>query len=354
MQINFTEIKKQINPEQIVQVLYHLGAESYEDRGKFIIFPTICHNHRDHSKSMKLYYYKETRLFRCYTECNESFDIFDLWQRVEKLAGEEKSLFEIADKIVNLLNIDIDTIDDVFKYQRPLTNRLVNELEFDYPIINSDFLNFFSDYKHPLWLQEGISEASFNDYLIKYYSYRNKIIIPHFDPDNRLIGIRSRNLEPEDLAMGKYMPVKVENKTYSHPLSFNLYGLNVSKKDIQRSKLAFVFEGEKSCLKFNSLFDFNYSVATCGSSINKFQVMLLKKYCAVQEIVICFDRQYETKAEKEKYYDKLHSLTSKYSSYCNMSFIFDDSKILKHKNAPIDQGKEIFIKLFENRTKIRS
>ncbi len=88
--------------------------------------------------------------------------------------------------------------------------------------------------------------------------------------------------------------------------------------------------------------------------MNKFQVMLLKKYTDLQEIVICFDRQFESEKEEEQYFLKLKALAEKYNVYCKMSFVFDDNRLLKHKDSPIDQGKEIFEKLILERRFVRT
>ena len=355
MAINFGEIRKQISPRQIVDLMIHLGADKYEDKGKHIVFPTICHNPHHHEKSMKLYYYPETCLFRCYTECDKSFDIFDLWQRVESLNGDrERSLFEITDEISRRLDLSIDNFENFLKYHRPLSSRTSGVAFFEYESLNKDTLNFFEKRRIKMWESENINYNAIEKYNIRFYPYRNKIIIPHYNFDDNLIGIRTRNIEEEDIKYGKYVPLFLNNKLYSHPLSFNLYGLNISRKNISKEGIAYVFEGEKSCLQFESLYPYNNcSVATCGSSFNKFQLMLLKKHCDVREVVICFDRQFETKEEENKYYDKLYDLCLKYSSYCKMSFIFDSKKLLKYKNSPIDQGKEIFEKLLEERQMVR-
>lgn len=353
--INFYEIKKELTPEQIIEIVCFLGADNYQERGNQIIFPTICHNPTDQEKSMKLYYYKESSLFRCYTECNESFDIFDLWQKVSELNDEKISIFEIVDKISRKFNLDVDEFEKALKYSQPLSAKIIGSPVFEFTSIRKEILNFFSDREVKMWIMEGISKEALKKYSIRFYEFRNKIIIPHFDVFENLIGIRVRNIEPEDVSQGKYMPAVLENKMYSHPLSFNLYGLSVSKENIKRSKVAYVFEGEKSCLKAESIYtDENMSVATCGSNLNKFQVMLLKKHCGVDEIVLCFDRQFETDEEYEKYFNKLYSICEKYNSYCKMSFVFDDKKLLKYKNSPIDQGREIFEKLLEERRYVRS
>ncbi len=355
MAINFQEIKKELTEDQIIEIVCHLGAETYERKGSALVFPTICHNPRHSEKSMKLYYYSDTSLFRCYTECNESFDIFDLWQRVSKLNGEEQSLFEIVDAITRKFNLDVDSFESLLKYKQPLEVKVNGLPFFEYKKIDKGILKYFSKRKISLWENEGIATEAMNLYDISFYEYRNKIIIPHFSVNGDLIGIRVRNLEEEDLLQGKYMPAIVENKMYSHPLSFNLYGLSISKDSISKSKVAYVFEGEKSCLKMQSLFpENNVSVASCGSNLNKFQIMLLKKYCNVNEIVVCFDRQFETDEEEEKYFNKLYEICEKYSRYCTMSFIFDDARLLEYKASPIDGTKETFEKLISERRFVRS
>ena len=72
------------------------------------------------------------------------------------------------------------------------------------------------------------------------------IVIPHYDVNGRLIGIRERCLITEEAAIkGKYRPAYLNKQLYNHPLSFNLYNLNNSKDNIKRMKKAFVFEGKR-------------------------------------------------------------------------------------------------------------
>ena len=54
----------------------------------------------------------------------------------------------------------------------------------------------------------------------------------------------------------------------------NLYNFNNSKDNIRLSKKAIVFEGEKSCLLYQSYFGLenDISVACCGSSLSSFEV----------------------------------------------------------------------------------
>ena len=133
-------------------------------------------------------------------------------------------------------------------------------------------------------------------------------------------------------------------------LSLNLYGLNVTKENINRNKVCYIFEGEKSVLKLESFNMPNCAVATCGNSLNKFQIDLLMRNCAPSEIILCFDKE---KDKKDEYFNKLYNLCSKYKNYANFSFIYDDKNLLELKDSPCDKGENIFRQLLERRIKVK-
>ena len=89
----------------------------------------------------------------------------------------------------------------------------------------------------------------------------------------------------------------------------------------------------------------------CGSQFNKYQLNILLKHCAPNEIVICFDK--EEKEGETKYFNKLYALCKKYNQYCNFSFMYDRLGLLDLKDSPSDKGEEVFKKLLEKRVKVR-
>ena len=112
---------------------------------------------------------------------------------------------------------------------------------------------------------------------IYYDPINGGVIIPHYNIDNELVGIRERTFVKEKEEMGKYKPAYLNGKMYNHPLGFNLYNINWSKYQIHNMRKVIVFEGEKSCLLFASYFGLNndISVAACGSNLINYQVQLL-------------------------------------------------------------------------------
>ena len=329
-----------------------LGAKEYKEDEKSLQFPTICHNANIEDASFKLYYYKDTKLFHCYTECGDTFNVFELLIRYYRTRGIEKNFYDVFSIIANNFQDSEEGFEYfIYKKQEKKEKRKLITL----PEYNSSILNVFSKTYPPEWINEGITPATMDKFNILYSISQNKIIIPHYDINNRLVGIRGRALNPEDIAEGKYRPVCIEGQMYNHPLSLNLYGLNFTKTDIDKTKTVVLFESEKSVMLMDSYFDINNSVAVCGSNFNKNQLLLLLHNCKVENIIIAFDKEYEKVAtdESRKYFDKLRMIGQKYSQYCNFYYLADTEGLLSKKDSPIDKGPEVFSRLLSKKVQIR-
>ena len=68
-----------------------------------------------------------------------------------------------------------------------------------------------------------------------------------------------------------------------------------------------------------------------------------------------FDKEYDDSKsdEAKKYKENLYSICQKYSHLASMSFIYDYKNLLDKKDSPIDKGKEIYERLYLDRTKVR-
>lgn len=102
------EFKYQLELEQIYDLLELWGGEpEYVKTG--IISQTICHNPPGEG-SRKLYYYENSKLFKCYTDCvDSSFDIFDLCIRVKKIQEHEDwTAYQAANFIINYFGLSFE------------------------------------------------------------------------------------------------------------------------------------------------------------------------------------------------------------------------------------------------------
>lgn len=362
---NKDELKNSLSIDQVSEYVAELGGEPREQNG-ILVCRTICHCGQSH----KLYYYPNTTLFRCYTDCGETFDIFELTRKVmshdQPKAREdpEWNLPEAIEKVAQFFHVspNVKTDDSLLsneddfkileKYDR-INNIDLKTQEVELKTYDGAFLKNLPRPKIQPWLDEGISQEVMDAAGICYDPKNCGIVIPHFDINNNLIGIRERTLIKEQAeTYGKYMPAKIAGKMYSHPLSFNLYNLNHSKDNIRRMQKAFVFEGEKSCLLYRTYFgeENDLSVACCGSSFIAYQAWLLINQGA-EEIIICLDRQFKELGDDEhkKLVRNLKQIHKKYGVYTHISYIFDKKGITGYKSSPIDHGPDIFMQLFKER-----
>lgn len=356
-------IKNSLTIEEVKKIVNKLGGDCYFKTNNILICETICHNHIDEEKSHKLYYYSNTKLFKCYTECADTFDIFELLIKVQNLnnPNSEITLIKAVKIIESFLNKRFnfaqfflrEEADQLISKQEKLISKNKENYEYNFCAYDKKILDFLDKVVVKEWIEEGISANTQQKYNIHFYAPDGQIIIPHYDINGALIGIRGRYLEDDLCEMyGKYRPAYIHQQLYNHPLSFSLYGLDKTHLNISKYKKAIIFEGEKSVMLYDSYFGSkeNISVACCGSSISKQQIDLLLKL-GVNEIIIALDRQYKevNDEENKKYLINIRKLAAKMIDFCNVSVIYDSEHELDYKDSPIDKGKEIFIKLFQKR-----
>jgi hypothetical protein len=350
--MDYKEIIDNLKVSSVIDLMKKLGADRYKEEEHQIIFPTICHNADGADASMKLYFYKNSKMFYCYTECG-AMSIFKFLKHYYEARDVE---YDWVSDIYNVV-MDCSNFNPTHGFVTPRYVSLKDKYgmerkEIQLPEYNKGALDTFIRRYPPEWLNDGISREAMDKFDIRYSISQNKIIIPHRDIDGRLVGIRGRALNDWEIEnVGKYMPVKLEQTWYKHPLSMNLYGLYENKAIIKKQKICYVFESEKSVLQFESFNMPHCAVAVCGSQFNKYQLNILLKHCAPSEIVICFDSE-ENEGET-KYFDKLYALCKKYTQYCQFSFVYDRLGLLGKKDSPSDRGEETFKKLIEKRVRVR-
>lgn len=356
------EIKERIGQEQIYDLLLEWGGEpEYTNFG--IVSSTICHNPPGVG-SRKLYWYSNSKLFRCYTGCSEpTFDIYDLVRKVMEI--QKNQIMDLNDAVryiamrlgfggtivVDEISLKADSIylNSRIKTEEQKNNKYLVLKQYDKSILNN--LNYNLRIKP--WLDEGITQKVIEHAQIGYYLGGDQISIPHFDINGNFIGLRGRSLCQEDCdRYGKYRPLIINKQMYNHPLGLNLYNLNNSKDNIKQMHTGIIFESEKSSLLFQSYFGLenDITVACCGSNLSFYQVELLLR-AGASEIAIAFDRQFQQIGDSEFLHLKnnLLKIWEKYHNDVKISFLFDKNMITSYKASPIDEGKDKFLKLYKER-----
>ena len=337
------ELLQKLSIEDIVQLVESLDTNVVKENEEYVIFESICHG----SNSHKLYLYKSSKTFFCYSRCG-SMSLFDLIMKVKEIPFKES------------VNYIYDTINSkhrprqLFKKFKatPLDDVEVEELppvkkQFLYEVFSKDIIQD--------WLDEGISIEAMNKFKIRYDREKDRVVIPHFRSDGKVIGYRVRNLDDQVAERyGKYIPLFYGDECYNHPLGSNLYGINISRENIMKYKKVVVEEGEKSVLLYETFYpNNNLSVAICGSNFSNTQKKMLLNL-GVEEIIIALDKQFQEDGDEEsiEWKKKILKMSENLLPYCKVSYIWDRENLLDYKDSPTDKGKEIFKRLIKERIEI--
>ena len=188
----------------------------------------------------------------------DAFDIYDLTRRAMKIQrGEEWSLSRAVGYVARYFGISLSNEENFDNMQERLRDWdiLKNYQENDsfskdkkiieFKNFNENILEHFPRPRIEPWINEGITQEVMNARGICYNPASQGIVIPHYDENGALIGIRERTLIKEEEAYGKYRPAILNGVQYNHPLGFALYNLNNSKKHIKQMGVAIVFEGKR-------------------------------------------------------------------------------------------------------------
>lgn len=181
------------------------------------------------------------------------------------------------------------------------------------------------------WIKEGISAKTQWDFEVAFCKESKRVVYMVRDKDGQLIGVKGRTLDPKEEEERKYLYLYKCNK------SIELYNLHKALPHILEKKVVIVFESAKSCMKATQ-FGFPNCVSIEGDDISDFQIMLLKQFGIDIRIVLAFDKD----KDKKWISDQAKKLTNRMVYY-----IYDQWKVLKKKDSPVDRGKKIWKSLYK-------
>ena len=340
------EIKSKLTDKNIIDLVKDIGGDYSEQLStdEYILFSSILYHKQQANKhSYKMYYYRETKQFHDY-KLGESFDIFELIQRIKdyKLPQAKdyicsfcglKQNFSIAQKPCYQWANDFTTL-----FEREV--EVVVDKKY-----NKDILKIFEKKYHISWINENITKEVMSKYDIMY-EY-NKIIIPVKDINGELIGIRYRTLRKDDDF--KYKPyTDYCGITYTFKTRNTFYGLYENAENIRKAKEVILFESEKSVLQCESYLESNIALALFGKELSQKKISILLSL-GVQTVNIGIDFDYKDKKTLDKYFKNVYNVYKKLKPYFNVYWLFNNNIPSNYKDSPTDNGKLIFLEYLESR-----
>lgn len=212
----------------------------------------------------------------------------------------------------------------------------ISEPEFSMKTYNESELDEYKGFYNTMFLKDGISFESQKKFNIGYDALSNRVTIPIYSLDNKLIGIMGR-YNGKCAHEERWLPIIPCSR------SLTIYGFNENYQSIQEKSMTVIFESEKSVMQCHS-FGCNIALATSGCHISDTQAKHIKSMF-LPKIILAYDEglnEEDVIAEAEK-------LKMNNQIYKNqVGYIYDrEHKYLPEgsKASPSDLGKEIFAKL---------
>ena len=124
----------------------------------------------------------------------------------------------------------------------------------------------------------GVSERG-----TRYDRFRDRLIFPIFDPQSRAIALGGRVLPGGASDVAKYINC---SETRLYQKNQTLYGLNLARERITKSRVALVMEGYTDVMMAHQ-HGIDNAVACCGTALTENHIRLLKRYC--DSVVLVLD-----------------------------------------------------------------
>jgi len=330
-----------------------------------IMYKTGCHNVDFSHAKYNLAYYPETRSFYCFSECQKSFNILDLVKTRFELIGDGKTTYKCVQWICQICSIPFDFADteqkvieydwkkDLYKYRKGKKNIDKQEIK----VYDDTILNYFPKIYHTNWLSYGISEQSMDKFNLRYYPYKNSILLPCYDRLGRLRGIRTRVMDEIAIENGspRYIPLTtIDGTTYKFSTGGMLYGEYQNENNVKESKELWLCESEKAIMKFDTWTNGkSNAMAMMGSSISDESIMYILSL-GVVKVILMLDSDYKEYGDEEfqVFEKKIMKLASRLTPYVTVYCLYNNLGYDAYKFSPTDYTKEQFKELWKSKERL--
>lgn len=307
--------------------------------------------------SPALVFFPDTKIFIGYTS-SRSYDCISLVQTRLNLLGQTCSFLDACDWILEKTGLDPT------KITKPLTNTHVydwSELERfvrvrkygnQLPEYDRNIIDTLPPLYPQTWIDEGISEETMAKYQIKYYERCNQTVIPCFDSEARLIGVRVRNWDKDRIEQAKYMPlITLDGQCYKFNTNQVFYGINYNKPEIERTGKVIIVESEKAVMKLDTYMGrHNIALGMYGSNLGiQRRNQLIKMGVNTVSYVVDNDFIGQDDEFFEQWREKIQHFIKLWDGFCRIEIVWDNLGLLGPKENATDRTKEVWEQLWENR-----
>ena len=355
--IDVKKLKKSLSLAHHKQIMQALGIPAYSENKEQIIYFSGDKNKDALKGSPKLYFYKDSQIYFGYTS-SRSYDIISLVQTRLALLKQPCSFLDACQFIIDTTNINPDSISRIKKdghiYDWSNLERFIRVRKYGNQLseYNRNIIDTLPSLYPQAWIDEGISEETMEKYQIRYYERCNQTVIPCFDDEARLIGVRVRNWDKDRVEQAKYMPlVTLDGQCYKFNTNQVFYGINYNKPEIERTGKVIIVESEKAVMKLDTYMgEHNIALGMYGSNLGiQRRNQLLKMGVNTVSYVVDNDFIGQDDAFFEQWREKIQHFIKLWDGFCRVEIVWDNLGLLGPKENATDRTKEIWEQLWENR-----
>lgn len=326
-------------------------------------YQTCCHN--VNGGGYNLAFNEESKTFTCFSECGCSYSLLSLVKKRRKLLYENSGTVASLKWICEELGVECNFKDEIkrdnniYNWKKLLRYSKDNN-SIELKTYDKNVLTFLPKIYHEDWIDYGISEQTLEKYDIRWYEYKQQIVIPCKDKEGNLIGIRVRNMNPQiDI---KYIPFKLLNgDEYNFPTNEVFYGENFNWVNIQRTKSVILVESEKTVMKYEDWYGYenNICLGLYGSNMSYQKLRKLLSWgCETFYIALDSDFEeisYSNENEENTLYEKFEKKVMKIydiiKPYAKEVYVIYNNLSFKdcYKFSITDYNKEDFEKLWDSK-----
>ena len=355
--IDVKKLKKSLSLAHHKQIMQALGIPAYSENKEQIIYFSGDKNKDALKGSPKLYFYKDSQIYFGYTS-SRSYDIISLVQTRLSLLKQPCSFLDACQFIIDTTNINPDSISRIKKdghvYDWSNLERFIKVRKYgnQLPEYNRNIIDTLPPLYPQAWIDEGISEETMEKYQIRYYERCNQTVIPCFDDEARLVGVRVRNWDKVRVEQAKYMPlVTLDGQCYKFNTNQVFYGINYNKPEIERTGKVIIVESEKAVMKLDTYMGrHNIALGMYGSNLGiQRRNQLLKMGVNTVSYVVDNDFIGQDDAFFEQWREKIQHFIKLWDGFCRVEIVWDNLGLLGPKENATDRTKEVWEQLWENR-----
>ena len=358
--IDVKKLKKSLSLAHHKQIMQALGIPPYSENSTQIVYYTGDKNVDPYKGSPKLYFYKDTSIYVGMT-AGRSYDIISLTQTRLSLLKQPCSFLDACQFILDTTNINPDSISRVKKeghvYDWSNLERFIRVRKYGNQLseYNRNIIDTLPSLYPQAWIDEGISEETMEKYQIRYYERCNQTVIPCFDDEARLVGVRVRNWDKDRVEQAKYMPlVTLDGQCYKFNTNQVFYGINYNKPEIERTGKVIIVESEKAVMKLDTYMGrHNIALGMYGHQLGLQRRNQILKM-GVKHVIYVPDNDWIGKDDEafDAWCKSVRSLCDLFKGFCDVDIVWDDSgELLGPKDNATDKDKATWEKLFNNREK---